>query len=110
MAEEPHESLDVLGYRCQEELLPHELQSPQAQATQPDLILQFCEQGFHFFPLPLCLRKLWRVRQVPCALPGRFVDVDGEIFVLARGALRLLGTRTATFAASESFTGGEIGP
>ena len=29
LAEEPHESLDVLGYRCEEELLPHELQSAQ---------------------------------------------------------------------------------
>jgi hypothetical protein len=28
-----HQSLDVLGYRCQDELLPHELQSAQAQAT-----------------------------------------------------------------------------
>jgi hypothetical protein len=46
----------------QQELLPHELQSPQAQATQPDLILEFCEQGFYFFPLPLCLGELRRVR------------------------------------------------
>jgi hypothetical protein len=30
---EAHQSLDVLGYRCQDELLPHELQSAQAQAT-----------------------------------------------------------------------------
>jgi hypothetical protein len=30
LAEEAYESLDVLGHRCQEELLPHELQSPQA--------------------------------------------------------------------------------
>jgi hypothetical protein len=30
LAEEPHESLDVLGSRRQEELLPHELQSPQS--------------------------------------------------------------------------------
>ena len=39
LAEEPHQSLDVLRHRCQEELLPHELQPPQAQAAQPDLIL-----------------------------------------------------------------------
>src|SRR5207237_10473964 len=30
LAEEPHQSLDVLGRRCQEELLSHELQSAQA--------------------------------------------------------------------------------
>ena len=42
-AEEPHKSLDVLGYRCQEELLPHKLQSAQAQATQSDLVLEFRE-------------------------------------------------------------------
>ncbi len=29
------------------------------------------------------------------------MDVDGKIFVLARGALRLLRTRTAMFAASD---------
>ena len=31
------------------------------QATQPDLILQFREQGFYFLPLSLCLGKLRRV-------------------------------------------------
>jgi hypothetical protein len=30
LAEEPHEALDVLCRRCKEELLAHELQSPQA--------------------------------------------------------------------------------
>jgi hypothetical protein len=33
-AEEPHEALDVLGHGCQEEMFPHELQSPQAQAPK----------------------------------------------------------------------------
>src|SRR6516162_2660645 len=42
-AKEPHQSLHVLRYRGQEELLTHEFQSPQTQATQPDLILKFCE-------------------------------------------------------------------
>jgi hypothetical protein len=32
-AEEAHQTLDVLGHRCQEELLAHELQPPQAHAT-----------------------------------------------------------------------------
>jgi len=43
-------------------LLSHELQSAQAQATQPDLILQFREQGFQLLSLPLCLGELGRVR------------------------------------------------
>ena len=59
---EPHQSLDVLRRRCQKELLPNELQSPQAQATQPNLVLEFRKQGFHLFSLPLCLDKLRRVR------------------------------------------------
>ena len=42
-AKEPHQSLHVLRYRGQEELLTHEFQSPQTQARQPDLILKFCE-------------------------------------------------------------------
>ena len=61
LAEEPHESLDVLSRRCQEELLPHELQSPQAQTTQPDLIFQFGEQRFHFLSLSLGATERWRV-------------------------------------------------
>jgi hypothetical protein len=61
LAKETHESLDVLGDRSQEELLPYKLQSPQAQATQPDLILEFREQGFHHLSLPLCGGELWRV-------------------------------------------------
>jgi hypothetical protein len=47
LAEKPHESLDVLGRRCQEELLAHKRQSPQAQAAQPDLILEFREHEEH---------------------------------------------------------------
>jgi hypothetical protein len=62
LTEEAHESLDVLCRRCQEELLPNELQSPQAQATQPDLVLEFSKQGFHLLSLPLCLGKLRCIR------------------------------------------------
>jgi len=58
LSEEPHQSLDVLGSRRQEELFSHELQSPQAQATQSNLILKFREQGFHLLPLPLCMGEL----------------------------------------------------
>src|SRR5205807_1473240 len=58
-------------------------------------------QRSHLLPLPLCIREAWRVGQIASTLPGGFVDVDVEIFVLARGALRLLRTRTATFVASD---------
>jgi len=40
-AEEPHQALELLRGCGQEELFPHELESPQAQATQTDVILQF---------------------------------------------------------------------
>jgi hypothetical protein len=42
----PDQSVDVLVHRRQEELLPYELQSPQTQARQFDLILEFREQEF----------------------------------------------------------------
>src|SRR3954466_15761320 len=77
-AEEPHQSFDVLRYRCQEELLSHELQSAQTQAPQSDLILQFREQGFHLLSLPLCFGELWRIDQLPRTLSGWFVLVDDE--------------------------------
>jgi hypothetical protein len=69
LAEEPHQSLDVLGRRRQEESLSHELQSAQAQATQPDQILQFREQGFYLLSLPLGMGELGRVHQLPCTFP-----------------------------------------
>jgi len=53
LAEEPHQALEVLRSRGPEALLPHELQSTQAQATQSDLILQFGEQRFHLLSLAL---------------------------------------------------------
>jgi len=76
LAEEADQSFDVLG-RCQEELLANELHS--TQATQSDLILQFCEQRFHLLSLPLCVREVRRVCQVSGALPGGLMDVDGKI-------------------------------
>src|SRR6266852_2863357 len=87
LVEEAHESLDVLGRRCQEELLPHELQSPQAQATQSDLVLQFREQGFHFLSLPLCMGECWGVGQLSCALPGGFIHVNSKKAEHSAGAL-----------------------
>jgi hypothetical protein len=47
-------------------------------ANDTDLILEFREQGFHLLSLPLCLGELGRVRQLPCALPGWFLHVDGK--------------------------------
>jgi hypothetical protein len=61
LTEEAHQSLAIRSYRCPEELLAHEPDSPQTQAPQSDLIFQFREQGFHLFPLPLCFGELWRV-------------------------------------------------
>jgi hypothetical protein len=63
---------------CQEELLPQELQSAQAQATQSDLILEFRKQGFHLLSFPLCLRELWCVDQLARALPGRLIRLIAE--------------------------------
>jgi len=89
LAEESDQSLDVLGHRRQEELLPHELQSPQARATQSDLILDFREQGFHFLSLPLGMGELGRLHQLPYALPGWIVLADDEASESSTGALRL---------------------
>ena len=49
LTEEPQQSLEILCRCCQEELLAHELQSPQAQATQPDLVLQFRDKASTLF-------------------------------------------------------------
>ena len=75
-AEEAHQSLEVLSYRCQEELLAHEPESPQTQPAQSDLIFQFREQGFHLLSLPLCVGELGRVDQLSRTLPGWFILVD----------------------------------
>src|SRR4051795_3137078 len=97
-AEEPHQSFDVLSYRCQEELLSHELQSAQTQAPQSDLILQFREQGFHLLSLPLCFGELWRVDQLPRTLSGWFVLVDDKTPEGSTGALGPERARATLFA------------
>jgi hypothetical protein len=52
-------------------LLPHELQSPQAQAPQPDLILEFREQAVHLLSLSLCVGKMSPTSDPPsCPKPG----------------------------------------
>src|SRR4030095_1872168 len=89
LAEEAYQALDVLGHGCQEELLPHKLQSAQTQAPQPDVILEFREQSFYLLSLSLCMGELRGVRQLPCALPGRFMHVDGKIAKRSAGALSL---------------------
>src|SRR5437660_1604420 len=96
--EEAHQSLDVLSYRCQEELLAHEPESPQSQAPQSDLILQFGEQGFHLLSLPLCFGELWRVDQLPRTLSGWFVLVDDKAPEGSTGALWSERARATLFA------------
>src|SRR3954469_26043355 len=104
-AEEPHQSFDVLSYRCQEELLSHELQSPQTQAAQSYLILQFREQGFHLLSLPLCFGELWRVDQLPRTLSRWFVLVDDKAPEGSTGALWPERARAALFSCPDVVEG-----
>jgi hypothetical protein len=104
-AEEPHQSFDVLGHRCQEELLPHEPQSAQTQAPQSDLILQFREQGFHLLSLPLCFGELWRIDQLSRTLSGWFVLVDDEASEGSAGALWSKRARATLFACPDVVEG-----
>jgi len=98
LTEEAHQSLDVLSYCCQEELLAYEPESPQTQAPQADLILQLREQSFHLLSLPLCFGELWRVDQLPRALSGGFVLVDDKAPEGSTGALWSERTRATLFA------------
>src|SRR5947209_8841319 len=98
LTEKAHQSLDVLSDRCQEELLAHEPESPQSQAPQSDLILQFGEQGFHLLSLPLCFGELWRVDQLPRTLSGWFVLVDDKAPEGSTGALWSERARATLFA------------
>jgi len=105
LTEEAHQSLDVLSYRCQEELLAHEPESPQTQAPQSDLILQFREQGFHLLSLPLCFGELWRVDQHPRTLSSWFVLVDDKAPEGSTGALRPERARAALFGCPDVVEG-----
>jgi hypothetical protein len=58
LAEEPDQSLDVLGGGCEEELLSHELQPAQTEPSKADVALQFREERFDLFPLSLCVFEL----------------------------------------------------
>jgi hypothetical protein len=62
LAEEAHESLEVLGGRCKEGLLTNKLHPTQAQATQSNQIFHFGKQRLHLLPLPLCTGECWCVR------------------------------------------------
>jgi len=64
-------------------------------------MLEFRKQCFHLLSFPLEIGKSRSTSQFASALPGRLMDVDGEILVLARGALRLLRTRTTTVAVAD---------
>ncbi len=105
LTEESHQSLDVLSYRCQEELLAHEPESPQTQAPQSDLILQFREQGFHLLSLPLCFGELWRVDQLPRTLSSWFVLVDDKTPEGSTGALWSERARATLFACPDVVEG-----
>src|SRR5258708_38383741 len=105
MPGEPQQSLDVLTYRCEEELLAHEPESPQTQAPQSDLILQFCKQGIHLFSLPLCFGELRRVNQLPRTLSGWFVLVDDKAPEGSTGALWAERSWATFFAAHDVVEG-----
>jgi hypothetical protein len=105
LTEEAHQSLDVLSYRCQEELLAHEPESPQTQASQSDLILQFREQGFDLLSLPLCFGEFWCVDQLPRTLSGWFVLVDDKAPEGSTGALWSEQARATLFACPDVVEG-----
>ena len=105
LVEEAYQALDVLCRCGQEELLAHEPQSPQTQAPQSDLILQFREQGFHFLSLPLCFGELRRVNQLPRTLSGWFVLVDDEASEASAGALWSKRARATLFACPDVVEG-----
>src|SRR5438309_1206795 len=68
---------------------------------QSDLVLQFREQGFYLFPLPLCACEGWCLRQLAGTLPSGFMHVDGKTAEGRAGALRPLRACPTTFAGSD---------
>jgi hypothetical protein len=84
---------------------PFKPESPQTQASQSDLILQFREQGFHFFSLPLCLGELWRVDQLPRTLSGGFVLIDDKTPEGSTGALWSERARATLFSCPDIVEG-----
>src|SRR5215467_2737801 len=70
-AKEPHQPFEILYGSRQVELFAHEPHPAQSPTTQPDLVLEFGEQRFHLLSLPLRLRELRRVCQLPYPLSCR---------------------------------------
>jgi len=64
-------------------------------------MLQFSEQCFYLLSRPLRAGERRRVRQFSRLLPGRFMHVNGEIFVSPTRAVCFLGARTATFGTAD---------
>ncbi len=59
-----------------------------------DLMTELLDR--HLVEVPLCIGELGRVYQLPCALPGRFIHVDGK---KAKRSTRALGSSSAMYVA-----------
>ena len=59
-----------------------------------DLMTELLDR--HLVEVPLCIGELGRVYQLPCALPGRFIHVDGK---KAKRSTRALGFSSAMYVA-----------
>src|SRR6266853_950591 len=89
-AEESHQPFQVLRRGRQVELLAHEAHPAQPQSTESDVILQLCEECFHFPPSPLRDRERGCLGQGVGTLPRRLAGVDGKGPILASRAAALL--------------------
>jgi hypothetical protein len=85
-AEGPNQPFQVLHCGRQVELLAYEAHPAQSQSAQSDVILQFCEECFHFPPSPLRDRERWCLGEGECPLPRRLAGVDGQGPILASRA------------------------
>ena len=77
--EESHQAFQVLSGGCEQELFAHVPQSAQPYAPEADALLEFRKQSLYLSSLPLRVGKGWSVDQVPGALPGGLMDMDGEM-------------------------------
>src|SRR6266568_8153302 len=89
-AEESHQPFQVLRRGRQVELLAHEAHPAQPQSAESDVILQLCEQCFHFPPSPLRDRERGCLGQGVGTLPRRLTSMDGKGPILASRAAALL--------------------
>jgi hypothetical protein len=83
---------EVLGRGREKELLAHEFQSPQSQASKPDLVLELRKQCLDSPTLTLCRGEGRDSRPFSRSLPHRFVHVDRNLSIAPGGALRFLCT------------------